>query len=114
MFVRWVIGCVASGIQNHLIDTFKLVDAELYESILSHQALTMEQLNIKKEMMGDFSKAINEFSNTFRKVATPLEKLFVLKSIVDEIKDQIEKVVIKLGIKSEGLYYKFFLILLDT
>lgn len=102
--LRWVIGCVASGIQNYLMDTFKLVDEELYESILSHQALTMEQLNIRKEMMGDFSKAINEFSITFRKASTPLEKLFVLKSIVDEIKEQIEKVVVKLGTRPEGLY----------
>lgn len=99
-----MIGTCSINIMRHLYKFFEVIDYELYQEMLSSQALTMDDLNIKKEMICDFSNTINELSTTLEKEPSPLEKLHTLKRVIEMIIEQIEKSFKKKNIKfSDGM-----------
>lgn len=106
--IRWMIGTAYYYLMRQLCRMFEVIDYELYQEMLSNQALTMNHLNIRKEMICDFSGAIYELSTSLEKAMTPLEKLFVLKTVIELITTQIEKSFEKNNIKaSDGMNCHF-------
>lgn len=86
----WTLGRVGPTIMSSLMQTFELMDREVHRVLLANQGLTLQSLQIRGELVCDFSNAIEMCSYSFDKVSSPVEKLFLLQDIIENIQRTIE------------------------
>ena len=86
----WTLGRVGPTIMSSLMQTFELVDREVHRVLLANQGLTLHNLNLRPELICDFSTAIEMASAHFDRVTAPVEKLYLMQDIIENIQRTIE------------------------
>lgn len=86
----WTLGRVGPTIMSSLMQTFELVDREVHRVLLANQGLTLHNLNVRPELICDFSTVIEMASSHFDRVSAPVEKLYLMQDIIENIQRTIE------------------------
>lgn len=86
----WTMGRVGPTIMSSLMQTFELVDREVHRVLLANQGLTLHNLHVRPELICDFSTAIEMASSHFDRVTAPVEKLYLMQDIIENIQRTIE------------------------
>lgn len=86
----WVLGRVGPTVMSALMQCFELMDSEVHRVLRANQGITLHNLNLRPELICDFSTAIELASAQLDRITTPMEKLLLLQDIIENIQRTIE------------------------
>ena len=86
----WTLGRVGPTVMSALMQSFELMDREIHRVLRANQGITLHNLNLRPELICDFSTAIEMTSSHFDRITSPMEKLLLLQEIIENIQKTIE------------------------
>lgn len=86
----WTLQRVGPTVMSALVQSFDLLDREVHRVLRANQGITLQNLHLRPELICDFSSAIEKTSYHFDRVSTPMEKLYLMQDIIENIQNTIE------------------------